>query len=300
MPDEEIKKVHLEAEIEDRHLFDLTLKGEAENAGVRQVNAADGQTDKKISEERKKDKAFIELLHMQQFEKELNELFDRLGEVLDKAEESLGKIKRLEHLKDNFNMADAQILLMNDHNIDVSGKSEEEVKAIVDDTLGREKLTFESYMEEAKRIDRELKDRMDSPEFQNLGSEAQEQHKSKLLNDYSGRLDSLEKQALADGVTQEKIYLAHEEVRGLSASELIENMVSKGIENVHSQALSNSTGSFAGTLENDPFAETASLTDPFNSVASNMGIKEPVTGLTNEKELEISQAPQITIPSGMG
>ena len=60
------------------------------------------------------------------------------------------------------------------------------------------------------------------------------------------------------------------------------------------------TSSFASTLENDPFAETASLTDPFNSVASDLGMKEPVADLANEKELEISQAPQIIIPSGMG
>ncbi|WP_339608498.1 hypothetical protein [uncultured Roseivirga sp.] len=112
MSDKEINKAHLEAEKLSRQQFDLTLKGEAESAGVRSVSAAEGQSIHADSKEQKRQKEAETILfldQMQRLEQEARQHLDnmrniqgRMDDILDQRDQEIGLAKTQSNKLNNY------------------------------------------------------------------------------------------------------------------------------------------------------------------------------------------------------
>ena len=112
MSDKEINKAHLEAEKLGRQQFDLTLKGEAESAGVRSVSAAEGQsihTDSKEQKRQKEAETILFLDEMQRLEQEARQHLDnmrniqgQMADILDQRDQDIAQAKTQSNKLNNY------------------------------------------------------------------------------------------------------------------------------------------------------------------------------------------------------
>lgn len=112
MSDKEINKAHLEAEKLGRQQFDLTLKGEAESAGVRSVSAAEGQsihTDSKEQKRQREAETILFLDEMERLEQEARQHLDnmrniqgRMDDILDQRGHDIGHAKAQSNKLNNY------------------------------------------------------------------------------------------------------------------------------------------------------------------------------------------------------
>ena len=119
MSDKEINKVHLEAERDNRHRFDLTLKGEADNAGVRSVgSAADGQAALAESKEQKKQKELMDLLYIQGLQNQMGDILGDIKEKMDEYRQSRDRQKRMNGSVENGDFDTLRVIFINDYHMD--------------------------------------------------------------------------------------------------------------------------------------------------------------------------------------
>lgn len=119
MSDKEINKVHLEAEQDNRHRFDLTLKGEADNAGVRSVgSAADGQAAFAESKEQKKQKELMDLLYIQGLQKQMGNILDDIKDKMDEYRQSRDRQKRMNNCVQDGDFATLRLIFIEDYHMD--------------------------------------------------------------------------------------------------------------------------------------------------------------------------------------
>jgi hypothetical protein len=117
--DKEINKVHLEAEQDNRHRFDLTLKGEADNAGVRSVgSAADGQAALAESKEQKKQKELMDLLYIQGLQDQMGDLLDDIKDKMDEYRQSRDRQKRMNNCVQDGDFATLRLIFIEDYHMD--------------------------------------------------------------------------------------------------------------------------------------------------------------------------------------
>lgn len=119
MSDKEINKVHLEAEQDNRHRFDLTLKGEADNAGVRSVgSAADGQAALAESKEQKKQKELMDLLYIQGLQAKMGDILDDIKDKMDEYRQSRDRQKRMNNCVQDGDFATLRLIFIEDYHMD--------------------------------------------------------------------------------------------------------------------------------------------------------------------------------------
>lgn len=305
----EINKVHEKAQAEDAHLFNHTLKGD--KVGLRHHGgAATGNTvdiERKKKKERKQFHALMKMLN--DWQDNMAGLEGRLGDVLDKADDSLSRIVQMQKLKENWNMQDTQIFFLNEYGQDISVMDEQAAKQLLDDTLDQETMDFVRYMEEAMSIDGQMQDKLNDPAFLNATPEQQAQIREECMGEGLKRMSDLNARA--------------EAVLGISSDRLIDQLCTKTNDSSELFAQTNteanaeeysiisnttfdndpfatvasqSSTSFSAIIQDDPFAEMAgTITDSFNSAVE--GAKPDID---NKNELKNTNDIQVTVPQKNG
>lgn len=182
MSDVEINKVHKQAEQLSKQQFDLTVNGQAENAGVRKVNAADGNLDnQQDSKEKKKDMSWELLQLIQDFKNDVGDMLDRLKELREEMDKVGNRINKGKAALESGNMDVITFQLMSEHNYSrekIDGMSDEQKTEALENHIEEDKLTYDQLKEKYIKVDQALQDKLNSDTFQALSKEDQERLKS--------------------------------------------------------------------------------------------------------------------------
>ncbi|KYG77519.1 MULTISPECIES: hypothetical protein [Roseivirga] len=181
MSDVEINKVHKQAEHLSRQQFDLTVNGQAENAGVRKVNAADGNLDnQQDSKEKKKDMSWELLQLIQDFKNDVGDMLDRLKEIREEMDKVGNRINKGKAALESGSMDAITFQLMSEHNYSqekIDGMSDDQKTEALENHIEEDKLTYDQLKNEYIKVDQALQDKLNSDTFQMLSKEDQERLK---------------------------------------------------------------------------------------------------------------------------
>ena len=181
MSDVEINKVHKQAEQLSRQQFDLTVNGQAENAGVRKVSAADGNLDNpQDSKEKKKDMSWELLQLIEDFKNDVGDMLDRLKELREEMDKIGNRINKGKAALESGNMDAITFHLMSEHNYaqdKIDGMSDEQKTEALENHIEEDKLAYDQLKNEYIKVDQALQDKLNSETFQMLSKEDQERLK---------------------------------------------------------------------------------------------------------------------------
>lgn len=181
MSDVEIDKVHKQAEQLSKQQFDLTVNGQAENAGVRKVNAADGNLDnQQDSKEKKKDMSWELLQLIEDFKNDVGDMLDRLKELREEMDKVGNRINKGKAALESGNMDAITFQLMSEHNYSqdkIDGMSDEQKTEALENHIEEDKLTYDQLKEQYIKVDQALQDKLNSDTFKMLSKEDQERLK---------------------------------------------------------------------------------------------------------------------------
>ena len=119
MSSNDINKAQQEADKLSRQQFDLTLNGQAENAGIREVSsAADGSTSNEESKEQRKQKVLMDLLYIQGLQDQMGNLLDDIKGKMDEYRQSRDRQKRMNNSVENGDFDTLRTIFINDYHMD--------------------------------------------------------------------------------------------------------------------------------------------------------------------------------------
>lgn len=302
MSDVEINKVHKQAEHLSRQQFDLTVNGQAENAGVRKVNAADGNLDnQQDSKEKKKDMSWELLQLIQDFKNDVGDMLDRLKEIREEMDKVGNRINKGKAALESGSMDAITFQLMSEHNYSqekIDGMSDDQKTEALENHIEEDKLTYDQLKNEYIKVDQALQDKLNSATFQMLSKEDQERLKSEYEAESQAEIVRID--AKAEHLDVENAKADAREAMGwdstvLSKStdidKLNEGNMLEGEFDDFSAFDEFSSSSFADTLDDgNQFAASAgSITQSFNQAGG-------MTTMTSDVDLtgELKQSEDAT------
>lgn len=305
MSDKEINKAHLEADKLSRQQFDLTLSGQADNAGVRKVNAADGNRDNpQHSKENKKELMGWEMLQLlQDFENDLSDMLDRLRELREEMDKLGNRINKGKAALESGNMDSITFHLMSEYNYaqdKIDGMSDEQKTEALENHMNEDELTYDQLKSEYTRIDQAIQEKLNSETFQMLSKEDQERLKREYEEESQAEIVKIDAKA---GHLDRERAMTEVRIENNGNSSLLSSVVDTKKADEYDVAIEPdefddfsafdefSSSSFADTLDDgNQFAASAgSITQSFNQVGGANSVSSPSTELNNQNTNEIGE-----------
>ncbi len=249
--------------------FNYSMKGDIGDVGRIVTNASqEHRSERFLQEKRKKEGRHLsELLHMQQLEKELDGMLERMEQILvdlKKLEISMTKGKGA---LNSDNLEDKTLYLQEYQGYtaeELEGKSQEELNELIENEIGEDLKTYEQLKDEyitlSKKYETKVKENPD------------------LKEEYEQEVAEIK--VNVEKINRSFMRLQEDAGRELTGkNHLVDDLRIKNESQDKYQISSN-------VIEDDPFAEKVDkISDPFNDAASGLSLDEDKI-LENGKSLE--------------
>ena len=301
MSSNDINKAQQEADKLNRQQFDLTLNGQAENAGIREVSsAADGNANDTLDSKEKKQKMSWEMLQLiTDFENDIGDMPDNLKDLRDEMNRVGNRINKDRAALEGGNMDAITFQLMSEHDYSqgkIDGMNDWQKTEALRGHLESDVLTFGQLKEQYIKEEQALQQKLNSDEFHALPQEAQERMKELYKAESQARIVEID--ARADHLDRERA-MTEVRVENDGNSSLFSGVDDTKKADEYSMAtepggfddfaafdeFSSVSSSFADTLDEDnQFSPSAgSITQSFNQAGGLEG-KAPDNTVTEELE----------------
>lgn len=289
-------QVHKQAEQLSRQQFDLTVNGQAENAGVRKVSAADGNLDNpQDSKENNKEMGWELLQLIEDFKNDVGDMLDRLKELREEMDKIGNRINKGKAVLESGNMDAITFHLMSEYNYPqdkIDGMSDEQKTEALENHIEEDDLTYDQLKSEYTRIDQAVKEKLNSDTFQMLSKEDQERLKREYETESRAEIAKIDAKA---GHLDRERAMTEVRIENNGNSSLFSRVDDIKKTDEYDIAIEPdgfddfsafdefSSSSFADTLDDgNPFAASAgSITQSFNQ-AGGLGIVTSSADLTGE------------------